>query len=58
MVCFDMFLPYFCNFLGKNPPYCDALLVSAGMGVVLHVFSMVLDIFWMMWSNCVHADSH
>ena len=35
----------FCNFLSKKPPCCDALLVSVGKGVALHVISTVLDIF-------------
>ena len=58
MVCFDMFFHIFCSFLGKIPSCCDALLVSVGMDVVLHVFSMVSDIFWIVRSNCLHADSH
>ena len=48
----------FCSFFGKNPPCCDSLLVSVDIGVALHVFSMVSDIFWMMWSICKHADCH
>ena len=35
----------FYSFLGKNSPCGDVLLVGVGMGVVLHVFSIVLDIF-------------
>ena len=39
----------FCNFLSKKPPCCVVLLVSGeGMGVVLHVFVIVTDIFWIM----------
>ena len=38
----------FCNFLGKKPPCCVVMLVSEGMGVVLHVFVIVSDIFWIM----------
>ena len=52
------FFHSFCSFFGKKPPCCDVLLVSVGIGVVLHVFTIVLDIFWMMWSNCEHADYH
>ena len=48
----------FCSFLGKKPPCCDVLFVSVGIGAILHVFSMVSDIFCMMWSNCEHADCH
>ena len=48
----------FCSFLGKKPPCCDVLFVSVGIGAVLHVFSMVSDIFCMMWSNCEHVDCH
>ena len=47
-----------CSFLGKKPPCCDVLFVSVGIGVVLHMLSMVSDIFWMMWSNCKHGDCH
>ena len=58
IVLFVMYIPYlirwhfliyffhiFCSFLGKKPPCCDALLVSVGIGVALHVFSIVSDIF-------------
>ena len=30
----------FCCFLGRNPPWILALVVSGGVGVVMHVFSM------------------
>ena len=40
------FFYVFCSFLGKRPPNCDVLLVSVGMGVALHVFSIVLDTSW------------
>ena len=39
------FFHCFCSFLGKKPSCCDVLLVSVGIGVVLHVFVMVSDIF-------------
>ena len=39
------FFHAFCSFLGKNPPCCDVLLISVGMGVTLHVVSIVSDIF-------------
>ena len=52
------FFHSFCSFLGKKPPCYDALLVSVGIGVVLYVFSIVSDIFWMMLSNCKHVDWH
>ena len=39
------FFHIFCSFLGKKPPCCDALLVSVGIGVALHVFLIVSDIF-------------
>ena len=48
----------FCNFLVKKPPCCEVLLVSVGIGVVLHVFVIVSNIFWIVWSNCEHADCH
>ena len=38
------FFHVFCSFLGKKPPCYDALLVSVGMDVALHVFSIILDI--------------
>ena len=53
-----VFSHIFCSFLGNKPPCCDALLVSVGIGVALHVFSIVLDIFGIMWSICVHIDCH
>ena len=34
------------------------MLVSDGIGVVLHVLTIVSDIFWMMWFNCEQADCH
>ena len=52
------FFHIFCSFLGKKPPCFDVLLVSVGIGVELHVFTIVSDVFWMMWSNCEHADCH
>ena len=58
MVCFDMFFHCFCIFLGKKPPCCDVLLVNVGIGVVLYVFTMISDIFWVMWSSCEQADCH
>ena len=45
VICFDVFFPCFCSFLGKNLPCCQVLLVSVGMDVVLHVFSIVSNIF-------------
>ena len=47
----------FCTFLGKKRRCCAALFVNTGKGVVLHVFSVVLDIFWMMCYNFEHANS-
>ena len=52
------FFHIFCSFLSKKPPCCDALLISIGMGIALHVFLMVSNIFWMMWSICEHVDCH
>ena len=40
-----MFFPYFLKFPWQKIPCCDALLVNVGMGVALHVFSIVYDIF-------------
>ena len=39
------FFHIFCSFLGKKPPCCDALLVIVGIGIALHLFSIVSDIF-------------
>ena len=36
---------------------CASLFVYTGKGVVLHIFSVVLDIFWMMCCNSEHANS-
>ena len=58
MICFNMFLPLFLYFSWQKAPLLDVLLVNVGIGVVLHVFTMVSDIFWMMWSNCEHANCH
>ena len=42
------FFHIFCSFFGKKSPYHDVLLVSVGMGIALHVFSIISDIFWIM----------
>ena len=49
---------FFCSFLCKKSPCCSALLVSVGMGIILHAFLIVSHIFWMMWSICEHANCH
>ena len=58
LVLFVMYIPFlirwyvlifffhiFCSFLGKKSSCCDALLASVGMGVALHVFFVVFNIF-------------
>ena len=40
----------FWSFLGKNPPCCVVLFVSEDSGTMLHVFSMVSEIFCIIWS--------
>ena len=39
------FFHIFYSSLGKKPPCLDDLLVSVGIGVELHVFTIVSDIF-------------
>ena len=39
-----MLFPFFCSVLSKNSTCCH-VLVSVGMNVALHVFSIVVDIF-------------
>jgi hypothetical protein len=43
---------------GKKPPCCDVLFVRFGNGSALHVFSIVFEILFTMWSNVVHASVH
>ena len=45
MICFNVFFPLFLYLSWQKPLCCDVLLVSVGIGVVLHVFVIVLDIF-------------
>ena len=42
LICFSIF---FVVSMAKNPPCCDGLLVSVGIGFALHVFLIVSDIF-------------
>ena len=48
----------FCCFLGRNPPWILALVVSGGVGVVMHVFSMhwlrEVLMFWKFFCAASH----
>ena len=43
---------------GKKPPCCDVMFVRLGSRYALHVFSVVSEILFTMWSNVVHAFVH
>ena len=53
--CFFHFLD---SLRGRNPPCCAVLFVKFCIGVALHVFSMVSEIFSTMLSNVVQASCH
>ena len=42
------FFNVFCSFLGRNPSYCVTWLISNCMGVALHIFCIVSNIFWII----------
>jgi hypothetical protein len=48
----------FCSFLGRKPPCLFVWLVSVGIGGVVHVFSIVFDMLFTIWSICTHMCCH
>jgi hypothetical protein len=46
------------SFLGRKPPCYVVLFVRIGIGVALHVFTMVSEIFSTMLSSVVQASCH